>query len=46
MDDENIKDRIKRKFKLEFPNKIIDLSTNLVGTWTMVYDEGFEIKIG
>jgi len=35
-----------RKFKLELPNYVYDLSNNIKGNWTMVYDEGFEINIG
>jgi hypothetical protein len=31
-------------FQLSFPNDVWDLKLNTKGKWTMVYDEGFEVR--
>jgi hypothetical protein len=35
----------KRSIKLELPNIVKNVKGEEIGVWTMVFDEGFEIKI-
>ena len=40
------KEERKMTVELKLPNTAINKKTNEQGTWTMVYDEGMEIRIG
>jgi len=42
----NFEEKFKVAINLQRPNMVRSLNTNdNIGTWTMVYDEGFEFKI-
>ena len=42
----NFKEKYQIAINLQRPNKVLDLKMDdVIGKWTMVYDEGFEFKI-